>query len=118
MAQFDQRHQQVTGQQYNAGHDISFGAVQNTVDFTAQLEQLQQAVAQTAEQGLIPEETSIDAEAHLKKALVQAKKPTPEKKTLLDHLGATKALLENLAVAGSLVPAVVSAIEAVHKLFP
>jgi hypothetical protein len=118
MAQFDQRGQQVTGQQYNAGRDISFGAVQNTVDFAAELEHLQQAVAQAAEQGLLPEETSIDVEAHLKKALVQAKKTTPEKKTLLDHLSATKALIENLAAASSLVPAVVSAIEAVHKLFP
>jgi len=118
MTQFDQRGQHVTGQQYNAGRDINFGAVQSSSDLTAQLEQLQQAISQATTRGLLPEDTGIDAEANLKKAVAQSKKPAPDKKKLLDYLNATKTLIENLAAAGGLVTVVVEAIQAVQKLFP
>ena len=118
MTQFDQRGQNVTGQQYNAGRDITFGAVQNAADLTAQLEQLQQAITQATTQGILPEDVGIDAEASLKKAVAQAQKPAPDKKKLLDYLSVTKNLIENLAAAGGLVTAVVEAIGVVQKLFP
>ena len=118
MAQFNQRGQHITGQQYNAGHDISFSTVQTTVDLTAQLEHLQKAVSLAAERGLLPEEVSIDADAQLKKALIQTRRSAPEKKILLDHLAATKTLIETSTTATDLIPAVIAVIEAVHKSFP
>ena len=50
MAQFDQRGQQVTNQ-YNAGRDMNFGAVQNRVDLVTELEHLKGQFAQAKEVG-------------------------------------------------------------------
>lgn len=117
MAQYNQRSQPITGQQYNAQHDISFKEVQNTTDLSTQLERLRQAVVLAAQQGLLSEETSIDAEAQLKKALVQAKKPIPQQDILLDHLTATRTLIETSTKASGLIPVVVNVIETVQKSF-
>ena len=116
MANFDQRGQRVNTQ-YNAGRDINFGAIQTQTDFVTELEKLKQQIAQASESGILPEETATDADYQVTKALQQAKKPEPEKKTLLDHLTTTKALLDNIAAASGLVTAVVGAIQVVQKLF-
>jgi len=116
MATFDQRGQRVNTQ-YNAGHDIHFSAVQTSADLVTELEKLKQQIAQATESGILPEETATDADYQVTKALQQAKKPEPEKKTLLDHLTTTKALLDNIAAASGLVTVVVGAIQGVQKLF-
>jgi hypothetical protein len=116
MATFDQRGQHVNTQ-YNAGRDINFAAVQTPADFVITLEQLKQELAQATTSGLLPEDTALDADYHLTKALQQARQPDPPKKTLLDHLTTVKALLDNVAAASGLVTAVVGAIEVVQKLF-
>jgi len=123
MTQFHQEHQQVSGQQQNAGNDItntnqslSFGAVQSPADLSALLAQIQSAVIQATTDGILPEETGIDTKAALEKASLQTKKPTPDKKSILDYLTTAKSLIESIAAAGVLVPSLMTAIEAVHKI--
>ncbi len=116
MAQFDMRGQQVTNQ-YNAGRDINFGAVQDIGDLTAELEHLKQQFTQAREKHILSEETAIDAEYQIVKAIQQTKKPNPDKKTLLDHLNTAKGFIEGITSASGLVTALVSAVEAVQKLF-
>ncbi len=123
MTQFHQEHQQVFGQQQNAGDDIhntnqalTFGSVQRPADLAAMLAQLQSAVSQATADGTLPEETGIDAKAALDKAALQTKKPSPDKKSLLDYLATAKSLIEGIASASALVPAIMSAIDAVHKV--
>jgi hypothetical protein len=124
MTQFHQEHQQVSGQQQNAGHDIhnsdqslTFGAVRSSADLTALLTQLLSAVTQATADGTIPKKTGIDAKAALEKAVVGVEEQKPVKKNLLDYLTTTKSLIEGIAAAGGLIPSIVTAIEAVHKVF-
>ena len=100
-----------------AGRDLSFGGVQNKQELVSQLEQLKEAFIKAGETQIISEETAIDAEAEVKKAIGQAKKPTPDKKSILDYLTAAKSLIEGIGGAGGLVTSITGAIEAVHKLF-
>ncbi len=100
-----------------AGRDLNFGKVQNKQELISQLEQLREAFAKAGETQIIREETAIDAEAEVKKAIGQAKKPTPDKKSILDYLTTAKSLVEGIAGAGGLVTSIAGAIEAVHKLF-
>jgi len=116
VAQFDMRGQRVT-KQYNAGRDIHFGAIQTPVDLLAALEQLNGQVVQAKEAGILTEETATDAQYQVTKAIQQAKKPDPDKKTIVDHLATAKALLENITAASGLVTALVGAVEVVQKLF-
>lgn len=123
MTQFHQEGLQVYGQQQNAGGDItntdqslSFGTAQREADLPALLAHLQMAVSQATADGALPEETGIDAKAALEKAALQTKKPTPNKKSILDYLTIVKSLIENVTAASALVPAITTAIEAVHKM--
>jgi nucleotidyltransferase/DNA polymerase involved in DNA repair len=110
------RGQRVT-KQYNAGRDINFGAIQTPVDLIAELEKLNGQVVQAKDAGILNEETATDAQYQVTKAIQQAKKPDPDKKTIVDHLATAKALLENITAAGGLVTALVGAVEVVQKLF-
>lgn len=116
MTVFDQRGQQVI-YQYNAAGDINFGAVQNKVNVAGELEKLQTELAKAIEAGLFDEDTATDAEYQLKKAVQQAKKPEPDKKTVLDHLKEAKALIEGVAAAAGLVGGLAQAAELVRTLF-
>ncbi len=116
MAQFDMRGQRVTNQ-YNAGRDMNFGAVQTPLDLIAELEKLNGQVVQAKEADVLSEETATDAQYQVTKAIQQAKKPDPDKKTIVDHLTTAKALLENITAASGLVTALVGAVEVVQKLF-
>ena len=116
MTVFDQRGQHVN-YQYNAAGDINFGAVQNKVDVIVELEKLQGELARATEAGVVDEEVAVDVESRLKKAIVQAKKPEPDKKSILDHLNEAKALIEGVAAAGGMVAALAQAAEVVQKFF-
>ena len=116
MTIFDQRGQHVT-YQYNAAGNINFGAVQNPVDLTAELEKLLAEMQKASQAGAIDEETATDAEYQLKKAVQQAKKPEPDKKTILQHLTDAKAAIEGVAAAAGMVGALVKAAELVQKFF-
>ncbi len=116
MAQFDMRGQRVTNQ-YNAGRNMNFGAVQTPVDLIAELEKLSGQVTQAKEAGVLTEETATDAQYQVTKAAQQAKKPDPDKKTIVDHLNTAKMLIEGVTAAGGLVTALTAAIQVVQKLF-
>lgn len=100
-----------------AGHDLNFGMVQNKQELISQLEKLKEAFVKAGETQIISEETAIDAEAEMKKAISQAKKPAPDKKSILDYLTAAKSLIEGIGGASGLITSIVGAIGAVHKLF-
>ncbi len=116
MTVFDQRGQQVTYQS-NAAGDINFGAVQNKAAVVGELQKLQAELAQAIEAGVFDEDTATDTEYQLTKAVQQAKKPEPDKKTVLDHLNEAKALITGVAAAAGMVGALVQAADMVQKLF-
>jgi hypothetical protein len=116
MTIFDQRGQTVT-YQYNAAGDINIGAVQNRQEAVVQLERLLAELGKAAEGGAIPGEIVVDAEHQLKKALMIARKPDGDKKTLLEHLSKAKTFVENVAATGGLVSALIKAGEMVQKFF-
>src|SRR5262247_3488483 len=116
MAIFDQRGQQVT-YQYNAAGDINLGAVQNRMDLVGELGKLQREVTQAKQAGVFDEGVATDAEYQLTKAVQEAKKPAPDKRTVLGRLTNTKTLVEGVAAAGGLVTALTKAVELVHRFF-
>ena len=116
MTIFDQRGQHVT-YQYNAAGDINFGAVQNKVEVIGQLENLQTELKRAIDAGVFDEDVATDAEYQLKKAVQQAKKPEPDKKTIGDYLNGAKTLIEGVTATGGLVSALVKAAEVVQKIF-
>jgi len=116
MAIFDQRGQHVT-YQYNAKGDINFGAAQNKVDVIGELEKLRAELGKAIEAGVFEEETATDAKYKLDKAVQQAQKPEPDKKTILDYLAEAKALIEGVAATGGMITALAQAAEMVPKFF-
>jgi hypothetical protein len=113
---FDQRSQRVTNQ-YNAGGNITFGVVQNRMDIIGELEKLQTEMTKAKETGFLDEDVATDADYQLTKAVQQAKKPEPEKKTILEHLSSAKALIEGVSAASGLVSALTKAVEVVQHFF-
>jgi hypothetical protein len=116
VANFDMRGQRVTNQ-YNAGRDINFGAIQTPEDLITAFEQLNEQFTQAKNAGVLNEETATDVQYQITKAAQQAKKPDPDKKTIMDHLTTAKMLIEGVAAASGLVTALAAAIQIVQKLF-
>jgi hypothetical protein len=116
MAIFDQRGQQVT-YQYNAAGDINLGAVQNRMDLVGELGKLQAEMTKAKQARVLDEGVATDAEYQLTKAVQEAKKPAPDKGTVLGHLTNTKTLVEGVSAAGSLVTALTKAAELVQRFF-
>jgi hypothetical protein len=116
VANFDMRGQHVTNQ-YNAGRDMNFGAVQTPEDLVTVLEQLNEQFIQAKNAGVLSEETATDAQYQVTKAVQQAKKPDPDKKTMVDHLTTAKTLIEGVTAASGLVTALAAAMQIVQKLF-
>lgn len=117
MAQFDMRGQKVTGNQYIAGRDMNFGAVQSQADLITELEKLKGEFAKAVDQGILSEEAGTDAQYQVTKALQQARKPDADKKTITNHLDTVKAIIGNIAAATGLIVSVGEAIMTVQKLF-
>ena len=116
MAIFDQRSQHVT-YQYNAAGNINFGTVQNRMDVVGELEKLQTELVKAKQTGVFDEDVVTDAEYQLTKAVQQAKKPEPEKKTILGHLSSAKTLIEGIGAASGLASALTKAAEVVQQFF-
>ena len=112
MVTFNQQGQTVQ-YQYNA-ETINFGVAKTPDDFLLQLKNLQAELNRAIEAKAVPDEKAVDAKAQVKKAILQAEKPIPDKKTLVEHLTAAKELVSNV---GGLAVAVTSAIAAVGALF-
>jgi hypothetical protein len=116
MATFDQRGQHVN-YQYNAAGNINFGAVQNKDEIAPELRKLLEEVSKATQAGAIKEEVAVDVEADLRKAVIQAEKPAPDKKSMLEYLDDAKALVEGVTSATGLVAGIAQAAELVRRLF-
>src|SRR5437660_243332 len=99
MAQFDQREQKITGNQYNAGRDINFTAVQSLTDLVAELEKLRDEVSRARQNGILDKKKATDVEYQITKAVQEAEEARPDKKTILDYLTAAKSLVEGITTA-------------------
>jgi ATP-dependent exoDNAse (exonuclease V) alpha subunit len=78
---------------------------------------LQRELTTAVQAGLFDEETATDAPYRLTKAVQEARKLAPDKRTLLDHLSGAKSLVESVAAAGGLVTALTKAAELVQQFF-
>jgi hypothetical protein len=116
MSVFDQRGQKVT-YQYNAAGNINFGNVQNRADLIGELEKLKDEVSKAGEAEIIDAEIVTDTQYQIQKAVEQAKKAEPSKKSILEHLGKAKEFVKGVVEAGGIVTGIVKAIELVQHLF-
>jgi hypothetical protein len=117
MSYYDMKGQKVKGNQYIAGRDMNFGAVQNTADLADLLEGLRSEVVKAKDSGIIDKKKATDVEYQITKATQETEEPKPDKKTILDHLTTARSFIEDIAAAGGLVTTIAGAIEAVQKLF-
>src|SRR5690348_7060728 len=118
MSQFDIRGQKVKGNQYIAGHDMNFGLVQNSADLVAELEKLKDSFIEAKKSGILSGQDGEDAERQVAKAAQEAKQVSPDKRVIIKCLNVAKSLIEGMTSASGLVASLVSAIEAVRRLFP
>jgi hypothetical protein len=116
MATFDQRGQNVN-YQYNAAGDINFNGVQNKDDLAQELKKLLGEVTKATQAGAIKDEVAVDVESNLRKAVIQAEKPEPDKKSILNYLNDAKGLVAGLTSATGLVGGLVQAIQLVGRMF-
>ncbi|MCF6325547.1 MAG: hypothetical protein L3J89_14725 [Gammaproteobacteria bacterium] len=112
MATFNIQHQTVQ-HQYSAD-TINFYQSQTPDDFFHQLKNLQIELQKAIEAKAITGEKAVEAEMHIKEALLQAEETTPDKKTLTEHLASAKELVTNV---DGLVTACTRAIESIRTLF-
>lgn len=117
MTTFDQRNQKVKGSQFNAGGDINFGAVNNVADLVIELQRLILEISKAIEISGLNAEVAADVEAKVKKAVIHAKKPKPDKSAILKHLSEAKALLDGVASSATLITVLLQASESVKRLF-
>jgi hypothetical protein len=115
MTLFDQRHQQVN-HQIDVASDYFAGA-QSREDAIQLLGMLPQMLNQTVEIGALDPFKAIDAEAEIKKAILEAKKEPPEQMPILDRLKGAHVLIEGGTAASSLLNALTKAADMVGKLF-
>jgi hypothetical protein len=112
MSVFDQHGQQVN-YQYNAAGNINFGRVENKVDVITELQKIQDELKKAVQSGALDEETAIDVESSLKKAIIQTQKPNPDKKTIQEHLEQAKKLLGGIVSMAGLVTTLSEAAKAI-----
>ncbi len=115
MATFDQRGQKVI-YQYNAAGNINFGSVATSADIVIELRKLLDEVTKAIEAGAIDSENGVDVEFKVKKAIVQAEKPKPDKQSILDNIDGAKKIIEGMASAVGLVSGFVQAVEVVRRI--
>lgn len=116
MANFDQRGQKVI-YQFNSNGDINFGTVQNKSELADELKKLLPELSKAIQTGAIQDETGVDVESHIKKAIIQVEKSSPDKKSILQNIENAKKLIEGIASASGLVSALIQAAELARKFF-
>ena len=116
MAIFDQRGQQVN-YQYNAAGNINLDSVQNQVELIDELGKLKSELLKASEAQVIDEEVFTDANYQMTKAIQQAKKPEPNKKSIMEHLNNTKSVLESITAASGILKGLNQVIKLVTSLF-
>jgi hypothetical protein len=104
--------------QYNAAGDINFAGVQDQVGLVTQLEKLQAEVSRAGQAGVIDEESFMDTEYQLKKVVQEAKKPQPDKQSLLQRIQDATILIGGIAAASDLVKGFAEAAQTIQRLLP
>jgi hypothetical protein len=115
MAIFDQRNQNVV-YQYNVNGNINFGAVATVTDIVIELQKLLDETTKAVKAGVVDAEIGVDVEAKVKKAIVLAEKPKPEKQSILDNINGAIALIEGIVSAVGLVSGFAQAAEVVKRI--
>lgn len=115
---FDQSGQTVFGPQTNIDGGVNTaggifnsgimttGAAPTQPTLAAHLRALQHAIVQAGQAARIDEETAIDVDAALQKAIRQADKATPDPQAILAHLATARDKLAPIPAAGGLVEAI------------
>lgn len=116
MAQFDQRGQQVN-YQYNAAGNINFGATASNTDVVGELKKLLDEINKAISVNAIDPESGVDVESKVKKAIIQAEKPTPDKQNILENIEGARKIIESMGSAAGLISGFVQAAEAVRRFF-
>ncbi|MEO1352022.1 MAG: hypothetical protein AAFW84_25010 [Cyanobacteria bacterium J06635_15] len=117
VATFDQREQQVYSQN-NAARDIyiegntSIGKVQDTGEFIRELQKLKSQLFKAGEAQIIDAELVTDVDYALASAIQEAKKPAPEKDSVLKPMEKAKNLLSKASGATEFVTAIINLIAA------
>lgn len=118
MSVFDQKNQKVSGNQYNAAGNITFGNVASKDDYVSELLKLQDFVKVAISQNEIGEEASPDAEYHIKKAVQKAKSPDANGEEIRSHLNQLKNIAAGVVSLAGMVTAIGKAIEVLPSIFP
>ncbi|MGF1675665.1 MAG: hypothetical protein ACFCUV_18560 [Rivularia sp. (in: cyanobacteria)] len=116
MAIFDQRGQQVN-YQYNAAGDINLASVQNQVQLIDELEKLKSELSKAFEAQVIDAEVFTDADYQMNKAILQAKKPEPDKKSIMDYLNNTISILKDISATSGIVVGLNQAVQLFKSFF-
>lgn len=119
---FDQRGQQVQSQNNAAGDvniagDININTIQTPSDFIRNLQRVKGELTKASEAQIIDAEIVTDADYEIACAIQEAKKSTPDKKSITEHIDRAKGLLENMTATAGLASALVKLVEAAQKLF-
>src|SRR5574341_287514 len=115
MATFDQRGQ-IVNYQYNVAGNINFGIAKNKEELAAELQKLLEEIEKAKQAGVLDADIAIDAEAAIKKAVIQSNKPEPDKNSIIECLTKGKTLIEGFKHAAELVGGINQAIEVVRVL--
>lgn len=105
---FDQRNQHVN-YQFNAAGDINLGAVQNRSEFINQLELIKQELSKALAGQVISELTESKAKTQILEAIEEAKKPEPDKNSLLAYLWQATDYLKDITAIAGIVDAITKA---------
>jgi hypothetical protein len=105
---FDQRGQHIQ-YQYNAAGNINFAAAQDATQLVLQLDLLKQELIKAHEEKAISELTESKAKTPLLEAIEEAKRPEPDRKSLLSYLAQAKDYLKDIAAVSGLVEAITEA---------
>lgn len=107
MTTFNQQGQHVCGNQYNTGRDMVITELQN----------LQTEVTKAIRAGTLNDKIAAEVESKINSDIVQAQKPKPEKKTIVEYLDEAKKLIEGLTSASGLVAAIIKTADLVRTVF-
>lgn len=116
MSTFDQRGQKVN-YQYNVAGNLNFGAATTSTDVVVELRKLLREINKATSAGVIDAEQSIDIESNIKKAVILAEKPQPDKQSILEYINGAKSIIESLTSATGLIGGFMQAIEMVRRVF-
>jgi hypothetical protein len=83
----------------------------------SELKKLKDEISKAGEAEVIDAEIVTDAQYQIQKAIDQAKKSEPSRKSILEHLGEAKEFMKGVVEAGGIVTGIVKAIELVQQLF-